>query len=115
MTNLLLRFLAGGLIVSLFAMVGDVIRPKSLAGLFGAAPSVALATLPLTIASRGRFYAAQEAQTMLFGAAAFLLYAALASLLLRRHTRGALSNSLLLMPVWFGVAFGALAVFGGRP
>jgi hypothetical protein len=43
----LLRFAAGGLIVSAFAVLGDVLRPKSFAGLFGAAPSVALATLSL--------------------------------------------------------------------
>jgi hypothetical protein len=43
----LLRFLCGGIVVSLFAMVGDVLRPRSFAGLFGAAPSVALATRTL--------------------------------------------------------------------
>ena len=42
-----IRFLVGGLVVSLFAVAGDVLRPKSFAGLFGAAPSVALATLTL--------------------------------------------------------------------
>ena len=36
----LLRFLAGELAVSIFALLGDVLRPKSFAGLFGAAPSV---------------------------------------------------------------------------
>ena len=44
MTEFLIRFLIGGAIVSAFAMIGDVLRPKSFAGLFGAAPSVALAT-----------------------------------------------------------------------
>jgi hypothetical protein len=33
---------------------GDVLKPKSFAGLFSAAPSVALATLPLTILSDGK-------------------------------------------------------------
>ena len=37
--------LVGGIVVSVFAMLGDMLRPKSFAGLFGAAPSVALATL----------------------------------------------------------------------
>ena len=41
------RFILGGLIVSLFALIGDVLRPRSFAGLFGAAPLVALATLAL--------------------------------------------------------------------
>jgi hypothetical protein len=41
----LLRFIAGGVAVSAFAAFGDAVRPKSFAGLFGAAPSIALATL----------------------------------------------------------------------
>ena len=45
MTEYLVRFLVGGVVVSAFAMFGDVLRPKSFAGLFGAAPAVALATL----------------------------------------------------------------------
>ena len=44
-----LRFLAGGIAVSGFAALGDVLRPKSFAGLFGAAPSIALATLIITL------------------------------------------------------------------
>ena len=44
MMELLARFAIGGLVVSLFAMLGDVFRPKSFAGLFGAAPSIALST-----------------------------------------------------------------------
>ncbi len=39
MEEYLIRFFAGGLMVSAFAAVGDVLRPKSFAGLFGAAPS----------------------------------------------------------------------------
>ena len=39
--------------VSLFAVAGDVLRPKSFAGLFGAAPSVALATLTLAFWKHG--------------------------------------------------------------
>jgi hypothetical protein len=32
-----LRFIVGGTVVSVFALVGDLLKPKSLAGLFGAA------------------------------------------------------------------------------
>ncbi|MHC6153083.1 hypothetical protein ACVSQB_14940 [Bradyrhizobium elkanii] len=48
-----LRFPIGGLVVSLFAILGDVLRPKNFAGLFGAAPSVALATLDLPFYKHG--------------------------------------------------------------
>jgi uncharacterized membrane protein (GlpM family) len=58
MSDLVIRFLVGGLVVSLFAMLSDALRPKSFAGLFGAAPSIALATLGLTIHKNGRSYAA---------------------------------------------------------
>ena len=44
--------------VSAFAMLGDVLKPKSFAGLFGAAPSVALATLGIAIYQHGESYAA---------------------------------------------------------
>ena len=39
MTEYIVRFLIGGVAVSAFAMLGDILRPKSFAGLFGAAPS----------------------------------------------------------------------------
>jgi hypothetical protein len=39
-------------------LIADVLKPKGFAGLFGAAPSVALATLALTIATLGKLYAA---------------------------------------------------------
>ena len=54
------RFIVGGLIVSLFAVIGDVLRPKGFAGLFGAAPSVALATLALTVMADGKAYSWRE-------------------------------------------------------
>jgi hypothetical protein len=52
---------AGGFVVSASAALGDVVKPNSLAGLFGAAPSVAPATLGLTIVADGKLYAAKEA------------------------------------------------------
>jgi hypothetical protein len=42
--ELVARFLIGGIIVSLFAAIAEIVRPKSFAGLFGAAPSIALTT-----------------------------------------------------------------------
>src|ERR1700753_811165 len=102
MSELVIRFLVGGVVVSFFAVLGDVLRPKSFAGLFGAAPSVALATLTLTIHKEGKLFAAQEAKTMLLGSAAFFLYAVLVSFVLRRYRPSALIASVALLPVWFG-------------
>lgn len=114
MVELLIRFLAGGVVVSFFAMLGDVLRPKSFAGLFSAAPSVALATLTLTIHSNGKAFAAHEAQTMLLGAAAFLLYAVLVSFMLRRYRPSAFKAAIALLPVWFAVALGSWLTITGR-
>jgi hypothetical protein len=114
MSELVIRFLVGGVVVSSFAMLGDVLRPKSFAGLFGAAPSIALATLTLTIHKNGKTYAAQEAKTMLLGAAAFLLYAALSSFVLRRYRPSAFVASIALLPAWFAVSLGSWILLSGR-
>jgi hypothetical protein len=44
MTEYVVRFLVGGIVVLAFATLRDILSPKSFAGLFGATPSVALAT-----------------------------------------------------------------------
>ena len=106
MTVLLLRFLIGGIVVSLFALLGDIFRPKSFAGLFGAAPSIALATLGLTIHHDGRVYAAIEARSMMAGAIAMAVYAAVASWVLFRYKPPAFATTVALLPVWFAVSFG---------
>ena len=54
LSEALARFLIGGLVVSAFAMIGGLFKPTSFAGLFGAAPSVALATLALAISKDGK-------------------------------------------------------------
>lgn len=104
----LLRFLIGGVVVSAFAALSDMLGPKSFAGLFGAAPSIALATLGLTVLHSGKAYAAVEARSMLLGAAAFLVYAALCSRVLMRGRRSALSATVMLLPVWFAASLGLL-------
>jgi Protein of unknown function (DUF3147) len=106
LVDLALRALVGGTIVSVFALLGDILKPKSFAGLFGAAPSVALASLALTYQSRGAVYVATEAQWMVVGAIAFAAYAWLVCRLLRhgRYTvRGVAAASLI---GWFVMALG---------
>lgn len=114
MSDLVIRFVVGGVVVSFFAMLGDALYPKSFAGLFSAAPSVALATLALTIHKDGKLFAAQEGKTMLLGAAAFFVYAALVSFVLRRYKPSALFTTIVLMPVWFAVSLGSLFLLRGR-
>jgi len=102
----ILRFLAGGLIVSAFAILGDVLRPKSFAGLFGAAPSVALATLTLGIINQGVSYVAAEGRSMVLGAIAFLLYGFVVCQLLMRFRISALAATGSALALWFAAAFG---------
>lgn len=104
--ELLLRFLIGGGVVSCFAAISDVVKPVSFAGLFGAAPSVALATLGLTIATKGRLYASREACSMALGAIALGAYCWAVSRVLARRKLPALAATSLAIPLWFLVAFG---------
>ena len=107
------RFLVGGIIVSIFAALGDVFRPKSFAGLFDAAPSVALATLVLTVANDGPGYAAVEARSMVAGAIALAAYSQAVALWMMRRRPSSLAAAVSVMPVWFAVALGLLALCGG--
>ncbi len=104
--QLIFRFIAGGVLVAAFASLGDIFKPKSFAGLFGAAPSVALATLTLTIFTEGAAYAALEARSMIAGAAGFFAYACCVTWLMFRYKPSAMLATSLLLVVWFATAFG---------
>ena len=80
----LVRFLVGGMVVSAFAVLSDLLRPKSFAGLFGAAPSLALATLSLALWKEGGAYMSVEGRSMILGALALVVYCfAVCQLLMR--------------------------------
>ena len=106
MNEIFLRFLIGGAVVSAFALLGDLFKPKSFAGLFGAAPSVALATLCLTVSTEGARYVATESRSMVIGAIAFFVYTSLVSWLMMRYKWKALPVTASSILVWLGVASG---------
>ena len=108
---ILIRFLVGGLVVSGFSILGTIFKPKSFAGLFGAAPSVALASLVLTARTNGTYYAAIEARSMLAGAAAFFVYAWCAMILLHRKKPETKLATAALLVVWLTVAMGVFWTF----
>ena len=108
----LIRFLVGGAVVSFFAVLAEIFRPKSFAGLFGAAPSIALATIGVTIVHAGRAYAAAEARSMIFGALGFFVYASCASWVLMRFKPRTVVVTIALLPVWFGVSIAILYLVG---
>jgi uncharacterized membrane protein (GlpM family) len=103
--EMVLRFLVGGLVVSVFAVLGDLFEPKSFAGIFGAAPSVALATLALTISRDGKQYAALETRSMIAGTIALFVYASVASWSMMRHNFRASVSASALLPLWIATAF----------
>jgi hypothetical protein len=103
----LMRFLAGGIIVSGFAVLGDILRPKSFAGLFGAAPSVALATLCLALAKEGSEYVSIEGRSMILGALALALYSFAVCQLLKRSRWSALAATTTAVALWLVVAIGS--------
>jgi hypothetical protein len=107
--ELALRFLIGGVIVSLFAVLGELVRPQSFASLFGAAPSVALATLGLAFLKEGGAYAALEGRSMLVGAVAMGAYNALVAWLRRRRAHALIVAGLSWSP-WLAMAFGLWSV-----
>jgi hypothetical protein len=115
MLEYVLRFVVGGAVVSGFAALGDVLRPKSFAGLFGAAPSIALATLLITLWQKGGAFAAVEGRSMIAGSFALAAYSWTVCLLLKKLMTSSWTATMLAFVVWFIVAFGLSSiVFGAR-
>jgi hypothetical protein len=98
-TELALRFCFGGILVSLFALLGQVLRPKTFSGIFGAAPSVALAALGICFWKDGAAGAAIEGRSMLIASAALLTYSAICVYIAKTKR----------LPVWFGAGLAWLA------
>jgi hypothetical protein len=111
----LLRFIIGGLAVSAFAALGDVLRPKSFAGLFGAAPSIAIATLGIAVWKDGSGYAATEARSMILGAVALCVYCVIVCQALKRYRLHALLSTIVALPAWLACALGLTWLFLGQP
>lgn len=106
-----IQAVAGGTLVVAFALLGEVVRPKRLAGLFSAAPSIAIAGLAVTVVAAGSVPASHAAFTMMLGAAGFVGFSTTARLLLRRTS--AVGASAAGCVVWIAIAVGGyLAAFG---
>jgi hypothetical protein len=104
--ELAIRFLIGGFVVSGFALISDLFKPKTFAGLFGAAPSVALASIGITVLTQGKQIATSEARSMILGAVALFFSAAILSRIVLRFRLPALPVFLPGVLLWIGVAVG---------
>ena len=99
---LAIKGLLGGTLVLAFALLCHSLDPKRFAGLFSAAPAVALAGLAVTLLDKGAHEAHQSATGMIAGAAGMAVYAAAVIPLLRR-TRASVASTAAL-GVWTAVA-----------
>jgi uncharacterized membrane protein (GlpM family) len=78
------KTLLGGALVLVFASLSETLKPKRLAGLLAAAPSVAIAGLAIGAAAKGPADQAQAAHSMIAGAVGLAVCAAVAVVALRR-------------------------------
>jgi hypothetical protein len=104
MPDLIARFLIGGIVVIAFSILGDIFKPKSLGGIFAAAPTIALASISLTVHRQGAAYVSLEARSMIAGGLAFFVYACAVSFVLMRYRPRSLVAAGALSPIWFAVA-----------
>lgn len=106
--SVVIHAVAGGLLVVCFALVAEMVKPKDFAGLFAAAPSIALASLVLTVVAMGSKVAAVAASGMAVGGLGMVAFCAVAIYTVRSHR--ALKGSLLAFPVWFVGTAAAMAL-----
>ena len=99
-----IKALNGGLFVVAFALIAEISIPKLFAGVFSAAPSIALANLLVILLAKGTSDARTEATGMIVGAAAMAISCAVGIAFVRRYR--ALRGSVLLCLVWLVLAEG---------
>ena len=107
---LALKTAIGGLAVVGFSLIGQAGHPKRFSGLFAAAPSVALASLAITVITNGAGRAEPYAQGMLIGSAGMIAYGLISLYLIERLH--ALLGSILAWLAWLAVAGGLYLAIG---
>ena len=85
----------------MFSVIGEMFEPKRFSGIFGAAPSVAIATLGLTFWEHGGNTVATEGAWMIVGAIAMLFYGVTSATLAKRPG----------IPVWLAACGAWIAWF----
>jgi hypothetical protein len=102
------RAVLAGLLVVFFSLVGEVVKPKRFAGVFGAAPSVALGNLALVVAVEGTATAAIESRAMIAGGVAMMVACAVGVVAVRRLR--ALRGAVVIAAAWIAVAAAAVGL-----
>jgi len=104
-----LKALAGGTLVVVFSVLSDALKPKIFAGIFAAAPSIALTSLVITVLTTGPSKAAISSRGMIAGAVGMIAYCVAASFLVERF--GAIPGSVLAWGAWTVAALTAFWLF----
>src|SRR3954449_136522 len=109
---LAVRGLLGGTFVVVFALIGEVVRPKAFSGLFSSAPSVAVASLAITLVVEDAATARTDSVGMMVGGVGMTACCVVAAAVIPRVQ--ALWGSLAAWMAWAAVALGLYwAVFVG--
>jgi len=95
---LAIRVLTGGALVVAFAMLSDALKPKMFSGLFGAAPSVATASLLVSGLADGAAKDVKYATGMLAGAVGLAVYSAAAAFAVKHL--GGVAGSVVAWVAW---------------
>jgi hypothetical protein len=96
--TVLAKTVCGGILVLAFAALAETLRPKRFAGIFSAAPSVAIAGVVVGTFADGAPAQSLAARTMIAGALALTVYSAVAVAALRRLGPG--KGAALASLVW---------------
>jgi len=99
----------GGAFVVLFSALGEVVRPRGLAGITSGAPSVAVASLAVTVVATGVAAATDLARGMIAGAIGLVVWCLVGTEAVKRF--GALKGSTATTGLWLVTAFSLWAVF----
>jgi hypothetical protein len=104
--------LAGGLLVVVFALIGEVVKPKAFSGLFSSAPSVAVASLAITVVVEDAAKARADTAGMVVGGVGMTACCVVAATVIPKVQ--ALWGSVAAWMAWAAVALGLYwAVFVG--
>lgn len=109
---LALRGLAGGTLVVLFALISEAVKPKAFAGIFAAAPSVAVASLAISVLTDGAGTSRLASTGMVVGGVGMAACCTIAVATIPQMR--AVKGSLVAIGAWLVVALGLYgAVFIG--
>ncbi|HEY6471003.1 MAG TPA: DUF3147 family protein [Candidatus Dormibacteraeota bacterium] len=97
--TILFKGLVGGALVVLFALIGEAIRPRSLAGLTSSAPSVATASLLVTLLTSGALMAFDLALGMIAGAVGLVVWCLVGARTVDRL--GSVRGATVATALWF--------------